>query len=505
VTELGFTASVFPERAAVQEAPNEGESFFDTLSRAEESAENAGKVTDDKPDTAQGNSQDAETNTKETQVEKETPEINGESEKKEQTEETTDVVAQMLALGRMIEVVQPEQNVEITAQPVSEAEVQVQAVSTQAQNGEGDMQPQLQLLTPVENGEEVVVAPAESKGVEIGTEGFAEAMTQTLSESLEALPDSPEMPVGEIALQPPRDDAEVVQTGGVGTQLEEIYAQTESVENLQMQAPEETVRADTAQPVETEDIGGEAPADLIETQFVDNAESAENTSFSQSFAGEGENFSGDEENSLSDNRTQAVEAETDDGTAIESGAMQQTLRARFSLDNAVQQIDNTELAQAIEKAIDRFAEDFRLAEVDTQQITIRLDPEELGSVSITVAAENNALTAKIVTDNKEAASLLSAQIEQFLEAMEQKGIKVEKAEVTYNSQLDLGGQAPNEHSGGTRENNRTIQNISAVEMVEAEQAGMPDENAVPIAAVQDEATNYYVFDDKYVPNHVYKV
>lgn len=504
MTELGFTASVFPERAAVQEAPSEGNSFFDTLSRAEESAENAGKVTDDKPDTAQGNSRDAETSTKETHSENETTEINGESAEKEQTEEASDVVAQMLALGRMVEVVQPGQKVEMSAELVDESAGQIQAVSSQVQGGESGMQPLLQLLTPVENGEETVVAPAESKSAEIGVEGFAEAMTQTLSESLEALPNSPETPVGEITLQPPRDDAEVVQTGGVDGQLEEISAQAHS-EIAQMQAPEEIVRTDTVQTVETEDIGGEAPADLAETQIVENAESAEDTSFSQPSAGEGENFSGDDDNSLSDNRTQAIEAESDDGVAIESGAMQQTLRARFSLDNAVQQIDNTELAQAIEKAIDRFAEDFRLAEVDTQQITIRLDPEELGSVSITVAAENNALTAKIVTDNKEAASLLSAQIEQFLEAMEQKGIKVEKAEVTYNSQLDLGGQAPNEHSGGTRENNRTIQNISAVEMVEAEQAGMPDENAVPIAAVQDEATNYYVFDDKYVPNHVYKV
>ena len=505
VTELGFTASAFPERAAVQEAPGEGKSFFDTLSKAGESAQNTENVTDDKPETAGGDDRAAETNTKKAESEEETSAISGEAEKEEPTEDNSDIMAQMMALGRMIEIVQPEQQMQ------TEVVESTPSVIGEIGGEMGETETLMtQMLTPVENSETTVMAPAESVAAAVTAENFADAMTHTLKQALETQGEAETVQPEQPMMQP-----EFVQTQAQPT--EDAAILSEAAEVLQPIA-EETAEGETQEIPELE-LSAEISADMETAQVVENAQSAENTDFSQSFSDEERSFAGGEKQQAESvgTKVESVKTETDDGLTVETetaetpiadlASAQQTLRSRFSLNDAVQQVDNTELAQAIEKAIDRFAEDFRIAEVDVQQITIRLDPEELGSMSITVAAENNVLTAKIVTDNKEAASLLSAQIEQFLEAMEQKGIKVEKAEVTYNSQLDLGGQAANEHSGGARSGRQAISGISAVEMVEAEEAAKLDETAAAaaVAAVKDEATNYYVFDDKYVPNHVYKV
>lgn len=511
VTELGFIASIAPERNTVQDAPQAGDSFFDTLQKANGTAEEAEKVTDDKPETAAQDDDAAEVKTEE----KHETEEKGE----EKTEEVQqhDVAAEMMALGRMFTVAVEKGNVleNRTGSPLEA----VQALSGDAQGGNAADEA-AELLTPVENGEEVLLAEAQGENVVVDAQSFADTMTQTLTETLgqaqaENAPGEAPAPVEipievnaeDAAIQTPaRVNPEDVETSPVeAPQVQEDNAPvTEKAESVQ---PEEALPRETQRPVESGEAAkaGDTAA-VAKTQEGASAENSGNADLSESFGGREESPAGNEgsDTSLSAEEVSAAETAEAEMPDVEI-PLTETLRSRFSLDNAVQQIDNTELAQAIEKAIERFADDFRLAEVDARQITIRLDPEELGSMSITVAAENNVITAKIVTDNKEAASLLSAQIEQFLEAMEQKGIKVEKAEVIYNSQLDLGGQAPNEHSGGARDESRVVQNISAVEMVEAEEAGRADEDTVPIAAVQDEATNYYVFDDQYVPNHVYKV
>jgi flagellar hook-length control protein FliK len=118
----------------------------------------------------------------------------------------------------------------------------------------------------------------------------------------------------------------------------------------------------------------------------------------------------------------------------------------------------------------RFTDDFRGVEASGSTVTIALTPEELGSVSITLTTENNALTAKIVTDNKEAASMLSEQIQQFVDSMAEKGVTVEKTEVVY-SQTGQSGQGLGEgrHEADTRdsrENNYFF--FSGDERVEAE-------------------------------------
>ncbi len=118
---------------------------------------------------------------------------------------------------------------------------------------------------------------------------------------------------------------------------------------------------------------------------------------------------------------------------------------------------NEELARAVETAMTRFTDDFRGVEASPGTVTIALTPEELGSVSITLSTENNALTAKIVTDNKEAASLLSEQIQQFVDSMAEKGVTVEKTEVVY-SQTSQSGQGLGEgrhesEARDSRENN----------------------------------------------------
>ncbi len=152
-----------------------------------------------------------------------------------------------------------------------------------------------------------------------------------------------------------------------------------------------------------------------------------------------------------------AEAQTDTKSGAEMGAADEAgERRRVSTDpaenhftinhfrsNTANEVaapqQNEQLAKALETAMTRFTDDLRSVNASGNTVTIALDPEELGSVSITLVTENNALTAKIITDNKEAATMLSEQIQQFVDSMAEKGVTVEKTEVVY-SQTGQSGQ-----------------------------------------------------------------
>lgn len=151
--------------------------------------------------------------------------------------------------------------------------------------------------------------------------------------------------------------------------------------------------------------------------------------------------------------------------------------ARFTAEKLIAKLEPTEIAQAIGKAIDGLASDLQSIDISPAEITIALDPEELGSISITISSDENHLTAKIVTDNKEAADLIAAQMDHYLLTMQEKGVQVEKAEVIY-SRLDQDGHSGN---GQGREPRRERPGVFRIEGIDGADGAGRTEDAEPEA------------------------
>lgn len=96
------------------------------------------------------------------------------------------------------------------------------------------------------------------------------------------------------------------------------------------------------------------------------------------------------------------------------------------------QTELQEISAAVDQAIDRFREDLQSAETTGSSLRIALEPKELGALTITLAAGVNGVTAKIHTDNQEAANLIGDQVHQLIRSMEAKGVHVENVDVVYS-------------------------------------------------------------------------
>ena len=96
------------------------------------------------------------------------------------------------------------------------------------------------------------------------------------------------------------------------------------------------------------------------------------------------------------------------------------------------QTELQEISAAVDQAIDRFREDLQSAETTGSSLRIALEPKELGALTITLAAGVNGITAKIHTDNQEAANLIGDQVHQLIRSMEAKGVHVENVDVVYS-------------------------------------------------------------------------
>lgn len=105
----------------------------------------------------------------------------------------------------------------------------------------------------------------------------------------------------------------------------------------------------------------------------------------------------------------------------------------------------TELSAAVDRALTQFETDLQGFATDGSSIRIDLQPKEFGSVSITLAASANGVSAKIRTDTPEAASLIADQTQRLILAMQAKGVKVENVQVIYNG---LTQQSMENSSGG---------------------------------------------------------
>ena len=67
------------------------------------------------------------------------------------------------------------------------------------------------------------------------------------------------------------------------------------------------------------------------------------------------------------------------------------------------------------------------------ELNMQLNPENLGTVHLNVAAKNGQITAQLITQNESVQAALEAQIAMVKESLEAQGVKVEAIEVTVSS------------------------------------------------------------------------
>lgn len=113
-------------------------------------------------------------------------------------------------------------------------------------------------------------------------------------------------------------------------------------------------------------------------------------------------------------------------------------------------IELEELSNAVDTAIEQMSDDLASVTSEDQTVKIRLEPEKLGSLAITLTAGDGGITAKIRADNAQAAVLLSSEVEKIVASLQDKGLQVKNVDVGYGQ---LGGQA-----GGGGQQNSGAQN-----------------------------------------------
>ncbi len=179
---------------------------------------------------------------------------------------------------------------------------------------------------------------------------------------------------------------------------------------------------------------------------------------------------------------QEPEAATEVG---ETASAQSAVGQTSSLEQGGKAGETEELTQAVDTALDRFALDFKGVESDGKTVQIALDPDELGSLLITLTATENGIKARIQTDNAQAANLIGEQTQRLLQRMEEKGVRVEELDVVY-SQMNQqsfdqqSGQNAQQESG--RGQNLYFQRTELVEVDRAEAVNTYESTAGSYAA-----------------------
>lgn len=91
-----------------------------------------------------------------------------------------------------------------------------------------------------------------------------------------------------------------------------------------------------------------------------------------------------------------------------------------------------EKAAAVERALSRFADDIISVRGGSREIRIVLEPESLGVVTISVVKNENGISAKIKSEDREIAAIISDQVQRLVSSMESKGITVNDIDVAYS-------------------------------------------------------------------------
>lgn len=98
----------------------------------------------------------------------------------------------------------------------------------------------------------------------------------------------------------------------------------------------------------------------------------------------------------------------------------------------VQDEITAEKTSAVQRALNSFADDITSFSGSSKEITIILEPESLGVLTISVLKTEGGISAKIKSEDKEIAAIISGQLQKLIISMESRGLTVDNVDVAYN-------------------------------------------------------------------------
>jgi flagellar hook-length control protein FliK len=121
--------------------------------------------------------------------------------------------------------------------------------------------------------------------------------------------------------------------------------------------------------------------------------------------------------------------------------------------------ERVEVTQQMREIVEQVIETIKVTvTADTSEMSIQLNPENLGKVNLSVVAKEGHITAQFVTENEMAKHALEAQIQQLKETLTEQGLKVDKVEVSVSDfSFQQGSQASAEEQKENQRNEHAKQ------------------------------------------------
>jgi hypothetical protein len=137
----------------------------------------------------------------------------------------------------------------------------------------------------------------------------------------------------------------------------------------------------------------------------------------------------------------------------------------------------TEEAYSIDNLFDAMVEKIEFLRTDgSDKMEVRLKPEHLGKITIELASSDDGLKVRIRAEDPQVKNLLGGQINQLLEALNEKGLRVSDVNVVYGG---IAGQSSEQPATGKQEKRRTSSRIlTGIESTEP--AGGIEQSEMPI-------------------------
>ena len=125
----------------------------------------------------------------------------------------------------------------------------------------------------------------------------------------------------------------------------------------------------------------------------------------------------------------ASQQEKGNQTSLFDQMMEQVALAKAEHVESVQ--DRVTVVQQMREVFEQVVEQIKVTvTADTSEMTMQLNPENLGKVNLSIVAKEGHITAQFVTETEVARQALESQIQQLRDTLGEQGLKVDKVEVS---------------------------------------------------------------------------
>ena len=157
--------------------------------------------------------------------------------------------------------------------------------------------------------------------------------------------------------------------------------------------------------------------------------------------------------------------------------------------------EKAEVVQQMREIVDQVVEQIKVTiSADTSEMSMQLNPENLGKVNLSVAVKEGHVTAQFVTETEIARQALETQIQQLRDTLGEQGLKVDKVEVSVSDfSFQQGNEAnPEEQKEQQRNTHAKMvqRNLNLADLTELTDLTEEEKLAVDILRVNGNQIDY---------------